>query len=1247
MKHKMWSRLLSMVLAVMMIASIVPSSAFAEATSEIVASSQATVEVAEETEEVTLPEDTTTEEPAAETPAEEPAAETPAEEPAGEPAPTAEPVAEPTAEPVTESEQPAAEPTQAPAETAVPSEQPSAEPTAAPEGTETPEGTAVPTETPAASATPAPSESPVPSETPLPSETPAPSEEPAIDGQALLDELMAIEDDEAFLKAVSELTEEQTATLEALGEEALAEYTLRVENAKLAVLLNELEALEDDAFEQKFASLTDEEKAALGEFDAERFAALENRYDVLTYVSPVFTVSGTAPTSFLQVGPLLSGTMAPMRMMANNALPLAGEDEAKGLEVDKTVTPNKDGTYTLNLEAYATGDLEIVTESKPTDIVLVLDQSGSMADPFAYDYKVDYEPFNGSYSEAYRNPTYHLADDGTYHELNASREFRLGWPTGFEFTFTCDTCEKVIHTKRCWAFGWTTGVEGNSGVLRRVTYSTEIPRVNALKDAVNSFITSVREDATTNDVNHRVAIVGFASKSGYGNNTEILSIPGDNSEYGSNDNDSVGKAYNQLGGEDYKQALVNCNDVILDNAIKAIATNGATRADLGMEMAKKILEANPTDGSRNQVVILFTDGEPTSGNQFENGVANGAISNAKTLKDNNTTVYTIGIFNNANVEGNDNPNRYMQYVSSNYPDATSMGSHGNGNDKGGYYLVAKDAGELEDIFEKISGEVGGTSSTLDEKAVLRDVISPYFEMVYKEDGQPDVKVFTADCTGKTGTKYTFGNFTQVTDGSIKATVSSDGTTVDVTGFNYKENFVGEVKDGDQVTYRGKKLMVQITIKQKDAFLGGNNVPTNVTETSGIYKDNQESTPVKTFPQPTVDVPLKYTATKNDKTIYLSNSANLMDLVNETTDHYADLGRGAHANDYAKITYTFTAGGESWSYVIDPKVDKGTWADNSGAAVSPDKCTQYTVAVKVEPSVSKEGAGVEDKNFTLTPQIHVVAPEIWWQDSTAKYGQELDGTYYEQNNLVPNKITWTKHVNDNAADCSGAPTVSGDEPTLIYQYTATGKDGTTTLESLTEEANVKVRVFVGAVADGNNITSKVKFKWEDCAVAGCDTDPNPAFQFRVHLDSGKLTITKTVTDWNNAKGDQATFFFEITDVNGKIYEQALTVSKTNKTATATMTLPAGTYTVEELNGTSGYQFSGSTLVYAGGTAGEVGGQTVSNVKVGGAVPTVTFTNTTNGDNKPGDNGALNNWFKYDKTQNQWIWKLNGWQPNVAG
>ena len=232
MKHKMWSRLLSMVLAVMMIASIVPTSAFAEAASEIAASSQAVAEVVEQTEEVTLPEDTTTEEPAAETPAQEPAEDTPAQEPAGEPVPTAEPVAEPTQLPegtAVPGEQLTAEPTQTPAETAVPSEQPSAEPTQAPAETAVPseQPSAEPTQAPAETAVP--SATPAPSESPVPSETPVPSEEPAIDGQALLDELMAIEDDEAFMKAVNELTEEQAAALEALGEKALAEYALRVE----------------------------------------------------------------------------------------------------------------------------------------------------------------------------------------------------------------------------------------------------------------------------------------------------------------------------------------------------------------------------------------------------------------------------------------------------------------------------------------------------------------------------------------------------------------------------------------------------------------------------------------------------------------------------------------------------------------------------------------------------------------------------------------------------------------------------------------------------------------------------------------------------------------------------------------------------------------------------------------------------------------------------------------------------------
>lgn len=261
MKHKMWSRLLSMALAVMMIASIVPNSAFAEAASEIVASSQAVTEMVEETEEVAQPEETTGEEPA--------------EQPAGETASDEEPVAEPSTEPAVESQQPTTEPTQAPAETAVSSEQPSAEPSAAPEGTQTPEGTEAPEGTA------------VPSETPAASATPAPSEEPAIDGQALLDELMAIEDDEAFMQAVSALTEEQTAALEALGEEALTEY-----NARLTALNDE--------------EIKDEETLLNNEYTTEVLDETGNRVAVVT----VEAQEGVIPEGASLKADLLTGEAA-------------------------------------------------------------------------------------------------------------------------------------------------------------------------------------------------------------------------------------------------------------------------------------------------------------------------------------------------------------------------------------------------------------------------------------------------------------------------------------------------------------------------------------------------------------------------------------------------------------------------------------------------------------------------------------------------------------------------------------------------------------------------------------------------------------------------------------------------------------------------------------------------------------------------------------------------------------------------
>ena len=60
----------------------------------------------------------------------------------------------------------------------------------------------------------------------------------------------------------------------------------------------------------------------------------------------------------------------------------ADNEPDSGMKISKTATANDDGSYTIMLEAYATGAKVIseITKDVPTDIILVLDQSGSMAD---------------------------------------------------------------------------------------------------------------------------------------------------------------------------------------------------------------------------------------------------------------------------------------------------------------------------------------------------------------------------------------------------------------------------------------------------------------------------------------------------------------------------------------------------------------------------------------------------------------------------------------------------------------------------------------------------------------------------------------------------------------------------------------------------------------------------------------------------------------------------------------------------
>lgn len=222
-------------------------------------------------------------------------------------------------------------------------------------------------------------------------------------------------------------------------------------------------------------------------------------------------------------------------------------------------------------------------------------------------------------------------------------------------------------------------------------------RIDALKNAANSFIDTIaKQNEGIEGVNrqHRVAIVKFS---------------GDKTKKVGNDTYRAdGYTYN------YSQVMSNLTDCSgsgvtdLKKTIKDIKPAGATRADYGLELAEGITSRR---AGAKKIIVFFTDGTPTKQNKFDAGVANAAVTAAKNMKDGKATVYTIGIFGGANpgagiqdlgTDEANKANKFMQAVSSNYPNATAWDTHGTRAENSDYYKSATNAEELKKVFDDIS-----------------------------------------------------------------------------------------------------------------------------------------------------------------------------------------------------------------------------------------------------------------------------------------------------------------------------------------------------------------------------------------------------------------------------------------------------------------------------------------------------------------------------------------------------------------
>lgn len=468
--------------------------------------------------------------------------------------------------------------------------------------------------------------------------------------------------------------------------------------------------------------------------------------------------------------------------------------DSEDLSITKSVSGQgtEDNPYELTMEAFVSGKVG-ASSSAPLDIVLVMDQSGSMA--------------------------YDDRGDSTFHESDR--------------------------------------------------------RIFSLKNALTNFVDTIQQNAQENDVNHRIAMVGYASErtsnpgeipgtgvtegsdSTYWLNTGLY-IDGkmknyisgitedsyvaayefniDNTyyirdgwdyqsvnydpgrdEWGYFSESFFGKHWNEvtpkesekdphydrvqfyqfipgnagtpLSDQDYKDALisVNSNGLVnshITNAISNMQVLGGTNTEYGMEMAQGIFENNSADDDRQRVVVLFTDGE-TDSNEKE------VIAQANTLKSTyGATVYCVGFGNNVD-------ENFLDRVSSDY------NADGERVELDKYSMSASSRDELNNIFVTIAGELDSIDVGTD--AMLTDTLSEYFNFPANVSGEnPDGVTVQVSTASGTGNEPTWSE--PVRDQNIEVIVNED--TINVTGFDYSSNAVAKTDDG----WQGKKLILTFPIE---------------------------------------------------------------------------------------------------------------------------------------------------------------------------------------------------------------------------------------------------------------------------------------------------------------------------------------------------------------------------------------------------------------------------------------------------
>ena len=443
------------------------------------------------------------------------------------------------------------------------------------------------------------------------------------------------------------------------------------------------------------------------------------------------------------------------------------EQVESNLHISKDALLQPDGTYTITMDMY-TKDNPITTQilqNTPLDIVLVLDQSGSI-------YKND---FLDELQSAVSNFVTLIAEHGRQNEVDhriamvgyasdedmgvtddsypyAGGEKQTDWvntgvfdsngdfhnypTTGFNYTKTNDKPEPdgtyyaysdgeyqlLLHhdtyyhllteeearteqLKGSKIYGY---VDGGFVELERNASGLWLYEGKQQLYSAKEFFT-YHEDVWT----HRKGIEKRQIHA-YGTGNAYVCVDGHGDLYKREDTEGSNPQLNV-----YKDALVPVSigangaggvNPGLQTSVSHLGANGGTCVEYGIEMANKVFAANPiaTGDNRVRIMVMFTDGVPGQYN-FDTNAANRAIAKAYDTKNTyNAYSYTIGLYQSNGVTGTSEESIYMHAVSSNYKEAKTM----------------------DDVFERSGYTVAKSKNINDGGTYCVRVSNTYYQLRY-------------------------------------------------------------------------------------------------------------------------------------------------------------------------------------------------------------------------------------------------------------------------------------------------------------------------------------------------------------------------------------------------------------------------------------------------------------------------------------------------------------------------------------